>query len=199
MGSSWINKVKYFLKFNLQHSYRSRRKKKILGLLAQLLGKWQVLGRGAGTFCLLQEPGWSSWQHKYPFLDLQEISLLTLMAISRHAFICRRPKILGWRCRVHGTALHPIATGFVFLTCHLLAFSRQPQAEKPLPLAPCLWQQGKAEPAAKQRKHTSITSKTPGWTKVERESFKSLLRTALGAAVAAFTPGETLLGRSTAW
>lgn len=33
----------------------------------------------------------------------------------------------------------------------------------------------------------------------DRESLKNLHRTALGAAVAAFIPGEALLERSTAW
>lgn len=150
-----------------------KKKKKILGLLAQLLGKWQVLVAGAGIFCLLQEPGWSSWQHIYPFLDLQEISLWTLLVISRHVFICRCPKILGWRGRVHGAALHPVATGLVFLTYHLLAFSRQAIGRKNITLGPLFVaaregrDSGKAEKAWIHHKQNSRMSKI--WKRTLKE------------------------------
>lgn len=81
-------------------------------------------------------------------------------------------------------------------------FQGSPQAVqrwKNTALGPCLWQQGKTETVTKLRKHTSITSKIPGWAKFDRESLKNLLRTALGAALAAFIPGDTLLGRLMTW
>lgn len=71
--------------------------------------------------------------------------------------------------------------------------------KKTLPLDPCLWQQGKTETVAKLSKHASITSKIPGWANFDSESLKNLLRTDLGAAVAAFLPGHALLGRLTMW
>lgn len=122
------------------------------------------------------------------------------MVISSHVFICRPPKILGWRGRICGIALHPIATGLVSLPTIYWPFQGSPQGrKKTLPLDPCLWQQGKTETVAKLSKHASITSKIPGWANFDSESLKNLLRTDLGAAVAAFLPGHALLGRLTMW
>lgn len=53
-------------------------------------------------------------------------------------------------------------------------FQGSPQAEKTLPLDPCLCQQGKTEAVAKARMRVSITSKIPGWAKFDKESLKNL-------------------------
>lgn len=52
------------------------------------------------------------------------------MVISSHVFICRPPKILGWRGRICGIALHPIATGLVSLPTIYWPFQGSPQGRK---------------------------------------------------------------------
>lgn len=55
------------------------------------------------------------------------------MAICRHVFICRPPKILGWRSRVHGTAYILLPLGLFSLPPIYWPFQGTPQAGKHCP------------------------------------------------------------------
>lgn len=65
-----------------------------------------------------------------------------LMVVFRHVSICKAPKTLCWRGRVHDTALNPTASRIVFL---FKVVYRQLRGQKVLPLDPACGSKGGKE------------------------------------------------------